>query len=151
MRGTEHDQARIVLRQSFVVETPARDLTGGEAFDDDVGFPGELERDLAARGAVEVEGQALLPGVALVEARRMVQAELSTGKWPDEPGSADSRSTFHADDIGAEIGQHAGDGRAGDDPREIEHEQALEGGRFSAGIRANGETALRQLGDSVIR
>ena len=63
----------------------------------------------------------------------MLDAGLIAVEGRDDAGGVDPGLGFDADDGRAEIGHGAADGGAGDDPREVEHFDPVEGGRALGG------------------
>ena len=119
----------------LVVAAEPADDAGHEVLDEDVGPAGEVEQDLAAPRAREIEAHALLARVHPREVRALVvAARLELMRAPAHLVAL--ARTLHLDDAGAEVGEEARAIGTGEDAGEIEDDQAVERQRVVAHRRS---------------
>src|SRR5262249_22695978 len=98
----------------------------GEVLDDDVARGAEAARDLDGLGLLEVERDAALPLVVLVEVAALVRAHLELGERRQHARDADAGRRLDADHLGAEVRQLERAERAGPHPGEVGDADAFE-------------------------
>ena len=118
-RDVRDGQLRVDLPQRFVGHAPLRHLAAAEAVHEDVRLLEQLEEPGAARAVLHVHAQRAR--VASLHLRAPPLQRLIGGTR----GVAAARA-FHADDLGAQVGQQAAGERARDGHGEVDHLHPLQ-------------------------
>jgi hypothetical protein len=113
----------------WVVESPRLHDASGEVLDDDVARGDEALEEVHAHWMAGVEEDALLVAVEVVEESGVVERGWVADDRATEADGVDRLAMLDADDFGAEVGEDARGGRAGDDPGEVADADAGEGKR----------------------
>ena len=128
------DDAGVVSVDGRIVDTQALGDGGPIGFEDDVGVLKELAGNRAALGRGQIEGDAALVGVDLIE----IDAVLAIGRHVMPAGVADDRG-FDLDDVGTQFRKHLRGPRARQQPAEVNDTDALQGqcllGRHECDLR----------------
>jgi hypothetical protein len=120
-RDRDHHDSRVQLAQGLVVQVASLQHPDGEVLDDHVATGHELAQDAQAVLGVPVDAEALLAPVVLdVDTRPAVLDPLQ------EPARVAVGRQFDLDDLGAQLGQQAGDPGSGQVLRQVEHPVPLE-------------------------
>ena len=110
------DDALVDLLDGFVIDAEAELHLGAEILDDHIGLLGQLHKDRLAVRAFQVEREAALVAVQVLE------IEPFAARAGDVVGGAAGR--LDLDDLGAPIGELAHRGRSGAGMRQVEHGEA---------------------------
>ena len=109
--------------QALVVDAEPVLHVRPEILDQHVGLLDEALEHGAPFGRLQVERQAALVAMQVLEIRRRARGP------PGESVALERRRRLDLDDVGAPIGELPHGRRAGADPRQIEHEKARQGPR----------------------
>ena len=134
------DDARVDRRDRVVVHAQRGDDTGPEAFDDHVGVLRQRQERVAAPRVLEVERDAALVAIhGAVEGRDGSRPVAEVARIVAGAGVLD------LDHVGAEVGEIERADRARQQPRQVEHADALERGGGVRGSPRGGGLALKDL------
>src|SRR6267154_4743337 len=148
MAVTRHrhiDDIRFDLAQLLVAEAPFLQHPGAEILDHDVGDGDQPLHDLQAFGASDIQAEALLVDVGVVEISRGVQIDLKIlrRRSTRQPAALILRP-LDLDDLGSKSPQPTRGPRPGAHPAEIHHANVFKGSRSRHGgpslARASPET-----------
>ena len=124
-RSAEHHQAGLELAQGWVAQAPLGHLPGRERLDHHVGPVAHQVADhRTAAFAAQVQRQAELAGIAVLEQAGLLRVDRAAGERPHHPRRLDALAGFDPHHGGAKVGECAADQRAGDDPGQVQHLQA---------------------------
>ena len=115
----DHDQPRIERPKHLPAEPEPIHDAGGEVLRRDVRARDEAAREIDSLGCLQIEDDAALPLVELIEIAAAVRSRDAV--WPrrQEPRHAWSLQRLDADHFGAEMGELQRRVRSGPDPGEI--------------------------------
>src|SRR5690606_25651557 len=113
------DDVRADLAELFVVQAPRLHDARREVLDHNVADGDEALEDVEAERVADVEENALLVAVEVVEEAGVVERRGVADDGPPEPDGIDRLGVFDADHLGAEVGEDPGGSGPGDDPGEV--------------------------------
>ena len=113
------DDAGIDGALSLEVQSPGLEDAAGEVLDDDIADGDEPVQELHSQGVADVQEDAFLVAVEVVEEARVVERRAFAVDGAAETDGVDCLGMFDPDDFGAEVGKDAGGGGPGDDPGEV--------------------------------
>src|SRR6266853_644877 len=149
-RHRDIDDIRLDLAQLRIAEAPFLQHPGAEILDHDIGDGDQPLHDLEALGAADVEAEALLVDVGVVEIPRGVQIDLEMLRRcaARQPAALVLRP-LDLYDLGPESSQPARRPWPGPHPAEIDHANVVEGARSRHGRRSPTEARGRLMRPSV--
>ncbi len=114
------DDGRIELSHLLISEAKARERTGSEVLDNDIGFAAQIGHDLASLRPVQVETQIALTRILL----RVVHGHRADVRHATTAGIAAGR--LNLDHFGAQVPQRLGAKRASKNPCEVNNLQSIQ-------------------------
>ena len=139
----EHHEVRPALAQRLVAEAVTIEHARREVLDRHVAVRGEVEQQVAPGVGGEVDAEAELAAVDVVEHRLLLGVRCVLHDRRGLPHVVEALARLDLDHLGAEEGEHlAGDG-PGPDPAEVEHAHTLQQHQCASGAGGTGPGGAR--------
>ena len=116
----EHDDVGFDLTQGRIIKAPGPHGLGRKGLGHHIGPTNQVEDHLAGRRLGQIQGDRQFAGVHIVEQAGVLKPRLAALKRPDGPHRVKTGGALKPHHGRAVIGQHAGRGRPGDGPHEVE-------------------------------
>ncbi len=121
-RDRAMNEPRVARAQAFIGEAKRLEAGGAEVLDEYVGLAGKLRQNGAPALSLEIDRDALL---AAIDRQVIGGNSLDRGRHPG-PGIVAAVGVLDLPDLGAEIRKRHGAPRPGEDPRKVQHLDAVE-------------------------
>ena len=127
-RRADDDEPRVPRLQHLWTDAHTVEGAGAEVLDHNIGVLGEPKERLDALGLAEVQRDASLVAVHVVEVAARVGIELASREVHElrETGRIGSVTRLDLDYVRTVVGEHPRRVRSGEHPREVEHDDAVE-------------------------